>query len=232
METANGYIVLAGGGEFGGRMADADRRALELAGGTSAQIDIIPAAAAPDQNHLRAGANGVNWFNHLGATRVTSQPLIDYRSAQNPDLAGKLESSRLLYLLGGFPGHLAGSLKNTRCWRSMLSAWKHGAVLAGSSAGAMVLAQHFYNPDTDRIDAGLGLLPDLCIIPHYPKFAQRWTDRLRSLLPHSSLLGIDEETAILNDGEAGSWRVYGKGRAYLIEETVSAFMPGNTISAL
>ena len=53
-----GYIVLEGGAEFGGRMDEVDRRAIELAGGSSALISIIPTAAAADNNHQRAG--GIN----------------------------------------------------------------------------------------------------------------------------------------------------------------------------
>ena len=60
-EDTMGHILLAGGAEFGGQMAAADRRAIELAGGPTAPIAIIPAAAAPDHNHQRAGANGVRW---------------------------------------------------------------------------------------------------------------------------------------------------------------------------
>lgn len=212
-------------------MADVDKRAIELAGGTSAQIDIIPAAAAPDQNHLRAGANGVAWFKRLGANRVVNQPLIDHQSAQDHQLAKTLENSRLLYLLGGFPGHLADSLRHTRCWQSMLGAWQNGAVLGGSSAGAMILADHFYDPRQDRIVAGLGLLPSLCVIPHYAKFARSWLARIKNLLPHSRLLGIDEQTGIINDGEAKSWTVYGRGNVYLIAESISEFFPGDTIQA-
>ena len=37
-----GYILLEGGAEFGGEMAAADRRAIELAGGPGAPIGIIP----------------------------------------------------------------------------------------------------------------------------------------------------------------------------------------------
>ena len=230
MSTVHGYILLEGGAEFGGRMADVDLRAMELAGGVSAQIDIIPAAAAPDKNHLRAGANGVSWFKRLGATKVISQPLIDYQSAHDRQLASKLESSSLLYLLGGFPRHLANSLKHTRCWQSMLVAWQKGAVLGGSSAGAMVLAQHFYDPRQDQVVVGLGLLPNLCIIPHFAKFSKSWSGRLKSLLPDATILGIDEETGIINDVEDKSWTVYGKGNVYLIGQGISEFSPGETIS--
>jgi hypothetical protein len=74
-----GHILLAGGAEFSGRMAKPDRRAIELAGGSGASVSIIPAAAAPDNNHQRAGRKGVNWFNNLGAVNVTALPLIDLK---------------------------------------------------------------------------------------------------------------------------------------------------------
>ena len=45
-----GYLVLQGGAEFGGLMIEVDRRALALAGGRDAAIEIIPAAAAPEDD--------------------------------------------------------------------------------------------------------------------------------------------------------------------------------------
>ena len=66
----SGHFLLAGGAEFGGRMADADRQALAAAGGSKAPVAIVPAAAAPDHNADRAGKNGVRWFRRLGAEQV------------------------------------------------------------------------------------------------------------------------------------------------------------------
>src|SRR5260370_17589747 len=108
-----GYILLEGGAEFGGLMSEPDRRAIELAGGSDAPISIIPTAAAPDNNHRRAGSNGVNWFKSLGARQVESLPLIDKTSANDPQIAAKIRHSRLIYMLGGFTGYLADPLKPT-----------------------------------------------------------------------------------------------------------------------
>jgi len=70
-----GYILLEGGAEFGGQMAEPDRQAIMLAGGPDMPISIIPAAAAPDNNHQRAGRSGVDWFRRLGATNVSAVPV-------------------------------------------------------------------------------------------------------------------------------------------------------------
>ena len=69
-----GIILLEGGAEFGGAMREPDLRAIKLAGGFDAPVRIIPAAAAPDDNHVRAGTNGLRWFRMLGARDVESLP--------------------------------------------------------------------------------------------------------------------------------------------------------------
>ena len=213
-----GYILLEGGAEFGGQMSEPDRRAIELAGGPDALISIIPTAAAPDNNDQRAGRNGVNWFKSLGATDVESLPLIDKASANDPAIANQVSQSRLIYLLGGFTGYLAETLKDSASWQAMLNAYSNGVVIAGSSAGAMVLCQYYYDPGRSQIVEGLGLLPNTCVLPHHNTFGKGWAQRMTVYLPNAVLLGIDEQTGMLDDGDGGrkiGWRVYGQGAVTL-----------------
>src|SRR5215212_2512888 len=128
-----GHILLAGGAEFGGRMAEPDLRAIELAGGADARISIIPTAAAPDHNHERAGRNGVRWFESLGARNVAALPLIDRASADSAAMVAALRESRLIYLLGGFPHYLGQTLLGSASWQAIVAAYQAGAVVAGSS---------------------------------------------------------------------------------------------------
>jgi len=209
-----GYILLEGGAEFDSLMSVPDRRAIELAGGPGAPIRIIPTAAAPDNNHQRAGRNGVNWFKSLGASNVESLPLIDKASANDIHIANELRQSRLIYMLGGFPGHLGETLKNSASWEAMLEAYAAGAVLAGSSAGAMVLCQYYSDPYHRKLIEGLNLLPHTCVLPHHNTFGKNWAQQLASDLPGVVLLGIDERTGMLDDGPGArktAWRVYGQG---------------------
>jgi cyanophycinase len=206
-----GYLVLQGGSEFGGQMRASDLRAVELAGGLDARVSIVPAAAAPDANHHRAGQNGRRWFTMLGARNVTVLPLVDRQSADDPDVASSLRRSRLIYLLGGFPEYLAGVLQGSAGWMAIRAALGEGAVLAGSSAGAMVLGDFFFNPVSQKVVKGLGLLQATSIVPHFNNFGRTWIDRLQKELPSASLIGIDEETGMINDGPAGTWSVYGGG---------------------
>ena len=206
-----GYILLAGGAEFSGAMAIADRRAIELAGGVNARMSIVPTAAAPDKNHERAGRNGVDWFKKLGAVDVSVVPLIDRESADDAKIVETLLGSKLIYMPGGFPRHLEQSLSGSKSWQAMMAAHQSGAVIAGSSAGAMILCDHYYDPYEGKIFKGLGLIPNACILPHHNTFGRSWFRKLAQRLGGVILIGIDEKTGMIDDGPKGQWQVYGAG---------------------
>lgn len=204
-----GYLLLEGGAEFGGAMREPDLRAIELAGGLDAPIRIIPTAAAPDNNHVRAGNNGVRWFRSLGATDVTSLPLIDKDSANDSQIIDSLHNSKLIYMLGGFTHYLGQTLSGSQAWEAALEAYRNGAVIAGSSAGAMVMCEHYYDPGRGKVERGLNLVSNACVLPHHNTFGKNWTGKLKELLPGVTLLGIDEHTGMLTDD--GEWIVEGSG---------------------
>jgi len=214
----NGYILLEGGAEFGGRMAEPDLRAIELAGGLEAPVRIIPTAAAPDHNDQRAGQNGVRWFQSLGAKDVKAVPLVDRASADSDLITAELRRARLIYMLGGFPGYLGKILSGSLSWQATQESFQEGAVIAGSSAGAMVLCQSFFSPETGEVIEGLNLVPKACVIPHHDTLGKNWRAKLPALLPGFTLIGIDEQTGVIDDGGEGRWTVYGKGGVTLYRD--------------
>lgn len=204
-----------------------DRRALELAGGLHVPSSIIPTAAVPADDHQNAGNNGVKWFRSLGASKVSALPLLDRRSADDKGLVEILRQSRLIYMLGGSPHYLGQTMTGSSCWQATLTAHDSGAVIGGSSAGAMVLCKHYYDPFKKKVYEGLGLIPGACVIPHHETFGQSWVSHLQGLLPGIVLIGIDEQTGMLNDGPRGQWLVYGKGTVTLYQgQNKSIFGPG------
>ena len=211
------YLLLEGCAEFGGSMSAPDLRAIERAGGPDVPMAILPTAAAPDNNHERAGNNGVRWFRSLGASQIDVVPVIDRSSANDPALAVRLRSARFIYLLGGFPRHLGEILKGSLVWQAALEAYDDGTVIGGSSAGAMVLCEHYYDPNDGKLLEGLKLLPNTCILPHHNNFGRNWAGRLAELLPKDTLIGIDEQTGMLNDDSA-TWTVYGAGKVTLYHD--------------
>ncbi len=226
-----GYLLLEGGAEFGGRMRDPDLRAIQLAGGFDTPVRIIPTAAAPDNNHQRAGNNGVRWFQSLGAKDVTSLRLIDKASASDETIAKSLREAKLIYMLGGFTHYLGQTLKDSLAWDAALEAYQNDAVIAGSSAGAMAMCEFYYDPGAGNIVEGLNLIPNSLVLPHHDTFGKNWAPRLLKQIPSVTLIGIDEQTGMMDDGENNSWNVHGRGAATLYRnDKVTIYRTGNRFS--
>ncbi len=226
-----GYLLLEGGAEFCGRMRDPDLRAIELAGGFDAPLRIIPTAAAPDDNHRRAGSNGVRWFQGLGARDVTSLPLIDRASANDEEIANSLRSATLIYLLGGFTHYLGQTLKDSLAWDAAMAAYQNGAVIAGSSAGAMVMCEFYFDPGSGKVIEGLNLVPNSLVLPHHDTFGKNWAPRLTREIPNVILLGIDEQTGMIDDGENKTWTVHGAGKVTLYRNgNIETYKVGTSFS--
>lgn len=224
-----GYLLLEGGAEFGGRMRDPDRKAIELAGGPDALIRIIPTAAAPDHNDQRAGNNGIRWFQSLGAKDVGAVPLLDKQSANDEEIAKSLREAKLIYMLGGFTGYLGETLKGSLTWQAVLEAYATGAVVSGSSAGAMVMCEFYYDPSCGQIMEGLNLVPNSLVLPHHNTFGKSWASRLLEI-SQVTLIGIDEQTGMLDDA-AGAWMVHGAGAVTLYRnQKVEIYEAGKSFS--
>ena len=224
-----GYLLLEGGAEFGGRMRDPDLRAIELAGGFEAPIRIIPTAAAPDNNNERAGNNGVRWFQGLGAKDVISLPLIDKVSANDESIVTSLREAKLIFMLGGFTSFLGETLKGSAAWNAVLEAYRDGAVVAGSSAGAMVMCEFYYDLNQGQVIDGLNLVSNSIVLPHHNTFGKSWASRLLEIV-QMTLIGIDEQTGMINDG-AQTWTVHGGGNVTLYQNRqVETYQTGKSFS--
>ena len=224
-----GYLLLEGGAEFGGRMRDPDLKAIDLVGGFDAPVRIIPTAAAPDRNDQRAGNNGIRWFQSLGVRDVGSVPLLDRATADEESIVRSLRQAKLIYMLGGFTGYLGETLKGSAAWDAVLEAYANGAVVAGSSAGAMVMCEFYYDPSQGQVVEGLNLVPNVIVLPHHNTFGKSWASRLLEI-SQVTLIGIDEYTGMLDDG-SGTWTVYGGGAVSLYRNhDVETHPAGSTFS--
>jgi len=91
-------------------------------------------------------------------------------------------------------------------------AWQDGAVLAGSSAGAMVLCDPMVDPRGGAFTLGLGLMARMAIIPHHDTWSTEKARRTIELAPPGlPLVAIDEKTAVILRPD-GSWSVEGAGK--------------------
>ena len=92
----------------------------------------------------RWAAMGVAHFGALGA-EVEPVLVRDRAGADDPAAAQAIGEADLIYLSGGKPGYLLSVLAGSAVGRALAAAHERGAVLAGCSAGAMVLAGHAFD---------------------------------------------------------------------------------------
>ncbi len=199
--TELGPLVLVGGGEFGEGLRGLDAGLLESLG--TEEVAVLPTAAAFERPE-RAVAAAVAHFEALGA-RVLEVPVLGRPDALEADHVAAVRSARFVYLTGGSPLHLRSVLKETPLWEALLEAWRGGAAVVGSSAGAMVLGDPMVDPRGGAFTIGLGLVENLAVLPHLSSGAQHRTLRLAPTGVH--LLGIPEQTAVVSD--ASGWRAAG-----------------------
>lgn len=213
-----GPVALVGAGEFLSTMDEFDRGLLEATGRRRPRVVILPTASFPDGEEVfqRWAAMGAEHFSRLGA-EVEPVLVRERDAADDAAHCQAIGEADLVYLSGGKPRHLLAVLEGTALGRAVADAHVRGAIVAGCSAGAMVLAgrqpelRRWMLPWPLRWRSGLGLLPDLAIIPHYDAWPEPVTALMALQAPRGSIvLGIDEGTAIV--GREGAWQVYGRSR--------------------
>ena len=205
-----GRIALVGGDEFRDGCESMDLEILSAAGPVRPKVLIVPIAAAR-QNPSKAAANGVAYFEGLGA-EADSLMVLDSDDADDDRLVSRVGWAQVIYLTGGDPAHLLEVLRGSRLLDAIRSAVAGGAVLAGSSAGAMVLGSWMRY---GGVCPALGLLDGLAVFPHHERSSPDMVaDELaEASYPESSVLGVDAGSGCL--GGRDGWRVVGKGSVVL-----------------
>ena len=196
--AAYGPLALVGGGEFSEGLRGLDAGLLESLG--ASEVAVLPTAAAFERPE-RAVATAAAHFAAIGA-EVREVPVLGRADAHEPEHVEAVRSARFLYLTGGSPLHLRSVLKETPLWAALLEAWREGAAVVGSSAGAMVLGDPMVDPRGGAFTLGLGLVENLAVVPHLGAAAEHRTLRLAP--PGVHLVGIPEQTAVVKD--ADGWR--------------------------
>ncbi len=224
--VAEGKLFIIGGGKRPDSMV---KEMISLSGTDSAgYIVVLPMASSePDT----AGWYGRKQFTDRGAGNVTIMNIDD------PLLCGEicldsLRRAALIYITGGDQSKFMDIVLNTPVHSAILDAYRDGAVIAGTSAGAAVMSRRMitgnefrhaeYTGDFRTIEAanvelreGLGLLEDAIVDQHFIRRMRM--NRLISVAlenPGTACYGIDEATAlVVEDGYA---RVTGDGQVIRI----------------
>jgi cyanophycinase len=205
--TGTGPLALVGGGEWtDGCTFDAEL----LAGAAATDVVVLPTGSAYE-NPGKLMARAVDWFEGLGARAVEAR-VLTRPDALDPGLADVVRQAGFVYLAGANAMHLHSVLKDSPVCEALLAAWRGGAVLAGTSAGADVLCDPMVDSRGGAFTVGLGVMAGLAIIPRSNTWSHEKIHRTVALVPRGiTLAAVPESTALIREAD-GSWRVAGTGQ--------------------
>ena len=222
----NGSLALVGSGEYLPAMATFEKSLIDdgIKNGKRPIYVQIPTAAGQES------ADRLEYWKELGKAQADRLgvdsiflPIFTREDANNPDFVSLIHNSALIYMSGGDPHYLAETLMGTALWSAIQENWRTGTSLAGCSAGAMVLSSHIPNFRLLKKapTAGLNLLPEIRVIPHFNKFFRWIPESAAKVLLHvpddSILIGVDELTAIVKRSGDEHWVVVGEAKVHVLK---------------
>jgi len=199
-----GLLAFAGGGEWQPGCGY-DLELLEAS--VADEVLVLPTAAAYERPE-RAVKTAEDWFSSLGS-RARPLMVLSHGEANEEKNAAVARAARFIYLSGGSPLHLLSVLKGSLVFEALAAAWREGAVVAGASAGAMVLGDPMVDPRGGAFTVGLGFVGQLAVVPHHGSGSSHHFWRTLELAPAGlAIAGIPEHTALIRETD-GSWRSVG-----------------------
>ncbi|HLQ85642.1 MAG TPA: cyanophycinase [Salinisphaeraceae bacterium] len=201
---SRGCLVAIGGAEDKTCASDVLSAVVALAPEQKKEITVI-AAASSIPNEVLPTYEQV--FAQLGAERVHLLAMRARGDAEDAQSLSAVAASSVIFFTGGDQLRLTNLLGGSRLLQAIQARFMAGAVVAGTSAGAMVLATTMiYNGDAANalhkgavnMSSGLGFVGGLIIDTHF--LARGRFTRLMAAgatNPQDLGVGLDENTAVI-----------------------------------
>jgi cyanophycinase len=201
----HGALVIVGGGKVGNEILT---RMFDLAGGKDAPLVVIPTASGADD--YPPDWPGLRTFKTFGATNITVLHTKDRTVADSEAFVRPIAAAKIVWFVGGRQWRLVDAYSHTRTQREVERVLERGGVVAGSSAGASILASYMVRGARENNDImmapgyeeGFGLIKGVAIDQHMLT-RNRQDDLEEVVAKHPDVLGIgiDESTAIIVQGQ-------------------------------
>jgi cyanophycinase len=218
-ETAKHGVIIAMGG--GNGTPEIYEKWKSLGGGKNAHVVLIPTANNPGDD-IAPVINGLKQV--FGVQDVTVLDTKDRARANSEEFVAPLKQATFVFLDGGRQWRLADAYLGTRVESELRNVLKRGGVIAGSSAGASILASYLVRGDpkgpeivmAEGHERGFGFLANSAIDQHVSE-RSREHDLEPVVAAHPKLLGIglDPNTIIVVQGD--QFEVIGKGSVFITE---------------
>ncbi len=220
--TDRGYIIPIGGAEEKFHNTAILDRFIDVCGGRSARMAIIPTASELEDT----GRNYEKLFRKIGIRHAKVLNILTREDCHQSEFTDYIEKSDGVFMTGGNQLRLSTTLGGTPVAQSIRRSNARGLHVAGTSAGAAFMPEHMIaggaegstpSPDMVTLAPGLGLTNNFVIDQHF-----RQRDRLGRLLtalaynPFAVGIGLDEDTAaFIRPGD--SLEVVGSGGITIID---------------
>ncbi len=156
----SGTLALIGGGEWHDGCREFDAELLARAGD---EVVVLPTAAAFEHPE-RVVARATDYFAGLGAS-VRGLSVLRRADAEDRANVSGVSDAGFVYIADGSPLHLRSALKDSALFEAIIAAYRKGAVLAASGAGATVLCDPMVDPRGGAYTVGLGVVRDARGVP-------------------------------------------------------------------
>lgn len=201
-----GKLVIVGGVQT----TEIVKKFVELSGGSTAKIIIIPNAGSDPVENSEIQKKE---FAELGAT--SDYLIFSRETADEKANLDKMDWANAVFFLGGDQSDLTRDMLGTKLLDKVFNIYHNGGVVGGSSAGAAVMSEvmitgnELINKDSTRnfitikkgnveTKQGFGFLKTVIIDQHFLK-RKRHNRTIATLIEHPHLIGvaIDESTSII-----------------------------------
>lgn len=148
---------------------------VEEAGGPNAKIIVIPTASSIP---IEVGENYLTAFATLGCNNVTVLDIRSQEDSEKADFIKHIETADCIMFSGGDQSKISKYIGGSTIHNILLERYKTdaGFVIAGTSAGAMMMAEEMVSGGSAakaflkgavKMRKGLGLIPELIIDTHF-----------------------------------------------------------------
>lgn len=229
-EVIGGHLLVIGGAEDKYNERRILRKFLELAGGVTAEVLIVPVAS--DYPEFAADVY-VQAFRRLGVANPRVLRATSRQDVVSVDADALLDGVTGVFISGGDQMRLVSILGGTKFAQKLRHlVTETDIVLAGTSAGAagmstsmIVRGESTSHPQKGsvQLSPGLGFLKNIIIDQHFTERGR--ISRLITAVsynPYNLGIGIDENTAIILDKD-GTLEVFGGGTVTIVDGSLITF---------
>ena len=196
-------------------------RVVKEAGGTDAEILIIPTASSIPEE---VGKNYLQAFGKLGCTNLFVMDIREREDSDTSDFLSRMKTAACVMFSGGNQSKITRKIGGTELHKIMLQRYQEEAfVIAGTSAGAMCMSHEMITGGSSQesfikgavgMNSGMSFIPELIIDSHFIRRG-RFGRMAEAVARFPKLIGVGlaEDTGLIIKN--GKFEVLGSGMVIL-----------------